>query len=107
MILFIIFVIGIATYTIFSKGGLVNSIKEYNKEIERKIENKETNYYLLFSVRKYNDRDYDSVIKNIVWWILINFMLDLLAFGLVFVISAFIFNVLRQQSHPIHLTLIH
>lgn len=77
MILFILITIGIALYTIFADGWLIDSIKnieETNKEVKEKIEYDRTNYDT-FSFRKYNEHDYENVPKNILYWIMINIFL--------------------------------
>lgn len=63
MILFIIIAIGIALYTIFANGWLIDSIKnigETNKEVKENIEKDKTNYDT-FTFRKYNEHDYISI----------------------------------------------
>ena len=69
MILFILIAIGIALYTIFAVGWLIDSIKnieEINKKVKENIEYGRTNYDT-FSLRKYNEHDYGSVPKYIFW----------------------------------------
>lgn len=77
MILFILIAIGIALYTIFADDWLIDCIKnieETNKEVKENIERNRTNYDT-FSFRKYNEHDYESVPKNIFYWIIINIFL--------------------------------
>lgn len=77
MILFILIAVVIALYTIFADGWLIDSIKnieETNKEVKENINNGRTNYDT-FSLRKYNEHDYESVQKNILYWIILNIFL--------------------------------
>ena len=92
MVLFIIIAIGIFIYTIFAKDFLLDSIKnldEYNKDIEEKIRYGRTNYDL-FSCRKYNKRDYESIPKIILEWLLCNVIFNCANAIIVFIISAFV-----------------
>lgn len=92
MILFILITIGIALYTIFADGWLIDSIKnieETNKEVKEKIEYDRTNYDT-FSFRKYNEHDYESVPKNILYWIMINIFFNMVNFIFVFIISTIV-----------------
>ena len=90
MILFILIAIGIALYTIFADGWLIDSIKnieETNKKVKENIEYGKTNYDT-FTFREYNKHDYDSVTKNIFWWIIDNIFFNMVNFMLVLVISS-------------------
>ena len=92
MILFIIIAIGIFFYTIFAKDFLLDSIKsldEYNKDIEEKIRYGCTNYGL-FSCRKYGKRDYKSIYKIILDWLLCNVIFNCVNAIIVFLISALV-----------------
>lgn len=89
MILFILIAIGIALYTIFANGWLIDSIKnikETNKEVKEKIEKNRTNYDT-FTFRKYNEHDYISVKKYIFQWFALNIFFNVINFIIVFVIS--------------------
>lgn len=89
MILFILIAIGIALYTIFADGWLIDSIKnieETNKEVKENIEYVRTNYYT-FSLRKYNEDDYVNVPKYIFMWFVFNISFNVINFIFVFVIS--------------------
>lgn len=66
MILFILIAVGIAIYTIYANGWLIDSIKSIeknNKEIEENIKYGRTKWDS-FSCRKYNKHDYDKYIKK-------------------------------------------
>ena len=92
MILFILIAIGIALYTIFADGWLIDSIKnieETNKKVKENIEYGKTNYDT-FPFREYNKHDYDSVIKNIFWWIINNIFFNMVNFIFVFIISTIV-----------------
>lgn len=92
MILFILIAIGIALYTIFAKGWLIDCIKnieETNKKVKENIEYDRTNYDT-FPFRKYNEHDYDSIHKNIFNWIGINVFLNIINLTFVFIISSII-----------------
>ena len=92
MILFIIIAIGILIYTIFAEGFLIDSIKnldEYNKDIEEKIKYGCTNYDS-FSCRKYDKRDYESIPKTILEWLLCNVIFNCENAIIVFIISALV-----------------
>lgn len=92
MILFILIAIGIALYTVFADGWLIDSIKnikETNKEVKDNIEHCRTNYDT-YSLREYNDHDYESVPKNILYWIINNILFNILNFMFVFSMSAII-----------------
>jgi len=92
MILFILIAIGIALYTIFADGWLIDSIKnieETNKEVKENIEYGRTNYDT-FSFRKYNEHDYESVSKNILYWIMLNILFNVINFIIVFMISGIV-----------------
>lgn len=92
MILFILISIGIALYTIFADGWLIDSIKnieETNKEVKENIEYGRTNYDT-FSFRKYNEHDYESVPKNILYWIILNIFFNMVNFIFVFIISTIV-----------------
>lgn len=92
MILFILISIGIALYTIFADGWLIDSIKnieETNKEVKENIEYGRTNYDT-FSFRKYNEHDYESVPKNILYWIILNIFFNMVNFIFVFIISTLV-----------------
>ena len=74
MILFILIAIGIALYTIFADGWLIDCIKnieETNKKVKENIKYGRTNYDT-FSFRKYDEHDYESVPKDILYWIIYN-----------------------------------
>lgn len=89
MILFILIAIGIALYTIFANGWLIDSIKnieETNKEVKENIEKNRTNYDT-FTFRKYNKHDYISVQKYIFQWFALNIFFNVINFIIVFVIS--------------------
>lgn len=89
MILFILIAIGIALYTIFANGWLIDSIKnikETNKEVKEKIDKNRTNYDT-FTFRKYNEHDYISVKKYIFQWFALNIFFNVINFIIVFVIS--------------------
>lgn len=90
MILFIVIAIGIFIYTVFAKDYLVDSIKgidEYNKDIEEKIRRGCTNHDLLF-IRKYDERDYQSIPKIVFEWLLCNVVFNFANAIIVFIISA-------------------
>lgn len=92
MILFILIAIGIALYTIFADGWLIDSIKnieEINKKVKENIEYGRTNYDT-FSFRKYNEHDYESVSKNILYWIMLNILFNVINFIIVFMISGIV-----------------
>lgn len=92
MILFILLAIGIALYTIFAYSGLIDSIKnieETNKEVKENIEYGRTNYDT-FSLREYNEHDYESVPKIIFQWFVLNICFNVINFIIVFIISAFV-----------------
>lgn len=92
MILFILIAVGIAIYTIFAHGWLIDSIKnikENNKKIEENIKYGRTNWDT-FSCRNYNEHDYDSVPKNILYWFFLNIMFNFVNFFLVLLISAIV-----------------
>ena len=92
MILFILISIGIALYTIFADGWLIDSIKnieETNKKVKENIEYGRTNYDT-FPFKKYNEHDYESVQKNILDWIMINIFFNVVNFIFVFIISAIV-----------------
>lgn len=92
MILFIAIAIGIFIYTVFAKDYLVDSIKgidEYNKDIEEKIRRGCTNYDFLF-IRKYDERDYQSIPKIVFEWLLCNVVFNFANAIIVFIISAII-----------------
>lgn len=92
MILFILIAIGIALYTIFADGWLIDSIKnieEINKEVKENIEYGRTNYDT-FSLRKYNVHDYGSVPKYIFQWFILNILFNVINFIIVFIISAIV-----------------
>lgn len=89
MILFILIAIGIALYTIFADGWLIDSIKnieETNKEVKENIEKDRTNYDT-FTFRKYNKHDYVSVQKYIFQWFALIIFFNVINFIIVFVIS--------------------
>ncbi len=89
MILFILIAIGMALYTIFADGWLIDSIKnieETNKEVKENIEYGRMNY-APFSFRKYDEHDYESVPKNILYWIILNIFFNMVNFIIVWVIS--------------------
>lgn len=89
MILFILIAIGIALYTIFANGWLIDSIKnigETNKEVKENIEKDKTNYDT-FTFRKYNEHDYISIQKYIFQWFALNIFFNVINFIIVFVIS--------------------
>lgn len=89
MILFILIAIGIALYTIFADGWLIDSIKnieETNKEVKENIKYVRTNYYT-FSLRKYNEYDYVNVPKYIFMWFVFNISFNVINFIFVFIIS--------------------
>lgn len=89
MILFILIAIGIALYTIFADGWLIDSIKnieETNKEVKENIKYVRTNYYT-FSLRKYNEHDYVNVPKYIFMWFVFNISFNVINFIFVFIIS--------------------
>ena len=91
MILFILIAIGIALYTIFADGWLIDSIKnieETNKEVKENIEYGRTNYDTC-SLREYNDHDYESVPKYIFQWFVYNILFNVINFIIVFIISGF------------------
>ena len=92
MILFILIAIGIALYTIFADDWLIDCIKnieETNKEVKENIERNRTNYDT-FSLKKYNEHDYESVPKNIFYWIIINIFFNVINLIFVFIISSII-----------------
>ena len=92
MILFILIAIGIALYTIFADGWLIDSIKNIektNKEVRENIKYGRTNYDT-FLFRKYDEHDYESVPKNIFYWIMLNIFFNMVNFIFVFIISAII-----------------
>lgn len=92
MILFILIAIGIALYTIFADGWLIDSIKnieEINKKVKENREYGRTNYDT-FSFRKYNEHDYESVSKNILYWIMLNILFNVINFIIVFMISGIV-----------------
>lgn len=92
MILFILIAIGIALYTIFADGWLIDSIKnieEINKKVKENIEYGRTNYDT-FSFKKYNEHDYESVSKNILYWIMLNILFNVINFIIVFMISGIV-----------------
>lgn len=92
MILFILLAIGFALYTIFAYSGLIDSIKnieETNKEVKDNIEYGRTNYDT-FSLREYNEHDYESVPKIIFQWFVLNICFNVINFIIVFIISAFV-----------------
>ena len=92
MILFILIAIGIALYTIFADGWLIDSIKNIektNKEVRENIKYGRTNYDT-FLFRKYDEHDYESVPKNIFYWIMLNILFNMVNFIFVFIISAII-----------------
>lgn len=92
MILFILIAIGIALYTIFADGWLIDSIKnieETNKEVKENIEYGRTNYDT-FSFRKYDEHDYESVPKYILYWIMLNILFNVINFIIVFMISGIV-----------------
>ena len=89
MILFILIAIGIALYTIFSDGWLIDSIKnieETNKEVKKNIE---YDNYNTSSLRKYNEHDYENVPKIIFQWFVYNILFNIINFIIVFIISGF------------------
>ena len=84
MILFILIAIGIALYTIFADGWLIDCIKnieETNKKVKENIKYGRTNYGT-FSFRKYDEHDYESVPKDILYWIIYNISFCFLLFSL-------------------------
>ena len=92
MILFILIAIGIALYTIFSDGWLIDSIKnieEINKEVKENIEYSRTNYDT-FSWRKYNEHGYGSVPKYIFQWFVLNILFNVINFIIIFIISSIV-----------------
>ena len=92
MISFILMAIGIALYTIFADGWLIDSIKnieETNKKVKKNIEYGRTNYDTLF-LRKYNEHDYESVQNNILYWIIFNIFFNIVNFIFIFIISAIV-----------------
>lgn len=92
MILFILIAIGIAIYTIFADGWLIDSIKnieETNKEVKENIEYGRTNYDI-FPCRKYNEHDYESVSKDIFQWFVLNILFNVINFIIVFMISGIV-----------------
>ena len=92
MILFILIAIGIALYTIFADGWLIDSIKnieEINKEVKENIEYGRTNYDT-FSLRKYNEHDYGNVPKYIFQWFILNILFNVINFIIVFIISGIV-----------------
>lgn len=100
MILFILIAIGIALYTIFADGWLIDSIKnieETNKKVKENIEYGKTNYDT-FPLREYNKHDYDSVTKNIFWWIIDNIFFNMVNFMFVFVISAIVVSCCSKEE---------
>ena len=100
MILFILIAIGIALYTIFADGWLIDSnkhIEKNNKVIKTKIELGNTNYNT-FTYRKYNKNDYESILKNILSWFFINIMFNVVNFILVFIISAIVVSCYPKEE---------
>lgn len=101
MILFILIAVGIAIYTIFADGCLIdciNSIEKINKEIKERIEHGQINWDS-FSYRKYNEHDYDSIPKNILYCVLLNIMLNAtLNFLIVLLISAIIVGFFPKEE---------
>ena len=92
MISFILIAIGIALYTIFADGWLIDSIKnieETNKKVKKNIEYGRTNYDTLF-FRQYNEHDYESVQNNILYWIIFNIFFNIVNFIFIFIISAIV-----------------
>lgn len=92
MILLILIAIGIALYTIFADGWLIDGIKnieETNKEVKENIEHGRTNYGTS-SWRKYNEHDYESVPKYIFQWFVLNILFNVINFMFVFIISAIV-----------------
>ena len=92
MVLFILIAIGIALYTIFADGWLIDSIKnieEINKEVKENIEYGRTNYDT-FSLRKYNEHDYGNVPKYIFQWFILNILFNVINFIIVFIISGIV-----------------
>lgn len=89
MILFILIAVGIALYTIFANDWLIDDIKnieETNKKVKENIEYDRTNYDT-FSLRKYNEHDYESVPKIIFQWFVLNILFNVINFIIVFMIS--------------------
>lgn len=92
MILFIIILIGCLIYTTFGEGWLVESIrtlKEYNAEIEFKINHRYTNHDGLFS-RLYNESDLSSIPKLIGEWIILNIILMIVNAIVVLIVSGIV-----------------
>lgn len=92
MVLFIVIAIGIFIYSIFGKGWFIDSIKnmdEYNKEIAENIKYGRTNYSSS-SWRKYDKRDYETIPKDIFYWLFGNIVLNLINLVAVFLISALV-----------------
>ncbi len=92
MILFILIAIGIALYTIFANDWLIDGIKnieETNKEVKINIEYGKTNYDT-FSLREYNEHDYEGVPKIVFQWFVINILFNVFNFMIVFIISAIV-----------------
>lgn len=92
MILFIVIAIGILIYTTFGQGSLIDLIKkrkEYNKDVEQKIKYGATNFDTI-SHRKYDKRDYTSILKIFRDWILCNIVLNIINLIVIFVISVIV-----------------
>lgn len=92
MILFILIAIGIASYTIFANDWLIDSIKNIegtNKEVKENIKYGITNYDT-FSLREYNEYDYESVPKIIFRWFVLNILFNVVNFIIVLIISSIV-----------------
>ena len=110
MILFIIIASGIFIWSLFEPKGLIANITpkiKHNKEIRRKIRNnecKEQYKRYLFNdsfetvTENYTRKDLQGYLENIVFFIFINILLNLLTFFIVLILSAFIVSFLPTQE---------